>query len=179
MSKSFLIADILSVTEKPQAGGQEGNHHDSPTLDSSTESDRLELQTTDLSFASLHRAKCQRRRRTAFTNPQLQYLEKKFRCQKYLSVSDRAEVSRKLDLSETQVKTWYQNRRTKWKRQTTPEARAQELRHHMCDAMDCPGSSHVTGGGPVSPLQLRLAMAIAVNTDPVLAQYCLRAAGVI
>ena len=56
-------------------------------------------------------SKKQRRRRTAFTLAQLQYLERKFRCQKYVSVSGRAEVARILRLSETQVKTWYQNRR--------------------------------------------------------------------
>ncbi|KAK2167916.1 hypothetical protein LSH36_22g03035 [Paralvinella palmiformis] len=44
-----------------------------------------------------------RRRRTAFTHAQLQYLERKFRCQKYLSVADRADVADKLNLSETQL----------------------------------------------------------------------------
>lgn len=52
-----------------------------------------------------------RRRRTAFTHAQLQYLERKFGCQKYLSVADRADVAECLGLTETQVKTWYQNRR--------------------------------------------------------------------
>lgn len=52
-----------------------------------------------------------RRRRTAFTHTQLAYLERKFRCQKYLSVADRSDVADALNLSETQVKTWYQNRR--------------------------------------------------------------------
>lgn len=52
-----------------------------------------------------------RRRRTAFTHAQLAYLERKFRCQKYLSVADRSDVADALNLSETQVKTWYQNRR--------------------------------------------------------------------
>lgn len=52
-----------------------------------------------------------RRRRTAFTHAQLAYLERKFRCQKYLSVADRSDVAETLNLSETQVKTWYQNRR--------------------------------------------------------------------
>lgn len=52
-----------------------------------------------------------RRRRTAFTHAQLAYLERKFRCQKYLSVADRSDVAETLSLSETQVKTWYQNRR--------------------------------------------------------------------
>jgi len=36
---------------------------------------------------------------------------------KYLSVQDRMELAARLNLSDTQVKTWYQNRRTKWKRQ--------------------------------------------------------------
>lgn len=43
-----------------------------------------------------------RRRRTAFTHSQLAYLERKFRCQKYLSVADRGEVASHLNLSETQ-----------------------------------------------------------------------------
>ncbi|CAG9837468.1 unnamed protein product [Diabrotica balteata] len=46
-----------------------------------------------------------RRRRTAFTHAQLAYLERKFRCQKYLSVADRSDVADALNLSETQVKT--------------------------------------------------------------------------
>ncbi|XP_045453296.1 transcription factor LBX2-like [Melitaea cinxia] len=67
-----------------------------------------------------------RRRRTAFTHAQLAYLERKFRCQKYLSVADRGDVADALNLSETQVKTWYQNRRTKWKRQN--QLRLEQLR---------------------------------------------------
>ncbi|XP_042229464.1 barH-like 2 homeobox protein [Homarus americanus] len=67
-----------------------------------------------------------RRRRTAFTHAQLAYLERKFRVQKYLSVADRSDVAEALNLSETQVKTWYQNRRTKWKRQN--QMRLEQLR---------------------------------------------------
>ncbi|XP_060854337.1 homeobox protein B-H1-like [Rhopalosiphum padi] len=63
-------------------------------------------------------SKKQRKARTAFTDHQLQTLEKSFERQKYLSVQDRMELAAKLNLSDTQVKTWYQNRRTKWKRQT-------------------------------------------------------------
>ncbi|XP_043245785.1 barH-like 1 homeobox protein [Amphibalanus amphitrite] len=59
-----------------------------------------------------------RKARTAFTDHQLQTLEKSFERQKYLSVQDRMELAAKLNLTDTQVKTWYQNRRTKWKRQT-------------------------------------------------------------
>jgi hypothetical protein len=62
--------------------------------------------------------KKQRKARTAFTDHQLNCLEKSFERQKYLSVQDRMELAARLNLSDTQVKTWYQNRRTKWKRQT-------------------------------------------------------------
>ena len=48
---------------------------------------------------------------SAFTDSQLQTLETSFERQKYLSVQDRMELAAKLNLTDTQVKTWYQNRR--------------------------------------------------------------------
>ena len=53
----------------------------------------------------------QMKARTAFTDYQLQTLERTFEKQKYLSVQDRQELAAKLNLTDTQVKTWYQNRR--------------------------------------------------------------------
>ncbi|KAM3912478.1 barH-like 1 homeobox protein isoform 2-T2 [Leptodactylus fuscus] len=64
------------------------------------------------------RLKKPRKARTAFTDHQLAQLERSFERQKYLSVQDRMELAASLNLTDTQVKTWYQNRRTKWKRQT-------------------------------------------------------------
>ncbi|KAK7105741.1 hypothetical protein V1264_017081 [Littorina saxatilis] len=60
--------------------------------------------------------KC-RRSRTVFTELQLMGLEKRFETQKYLSTPDRMELAESLGLSQIQVKTWYQNRRMKWKKQ--------------------------------------------------------------
>ncbi|XP_069122576.1 barH-like 2 homeobox protein [Argopecten irradians] len=74
-------------------------------------------QQTD-SVTGLMKPKKPRKARTAFTDHQLNSLEKTFERQKYLSVQDRMELAAKLNLTDTQVKTWYQNRRTKWKRQT-------------------------------------------------------------
>lgn len=43
-------------------------------------------------------------------------LEKKFQKQKYLSTPDRLDLAQSLGLTQLQVKTWYQNRRMKWKK---------------------------------------------------------------
>ena len=59
----------------------------------------------------LMKTKKPRKARTAFTDHQLSCLEKSFERQKYLSVQDRMELAAKLSLTDTQVKTWYQNRR--------------------------------------------------------------------
>lgn len=52
-----------------------------------------------------------RKARTIFTDKQLQELENTFEKQKYLSVQDRMELAHRMGLTDTQVKTWYQNRR--------------------------------------------------------------------
>lgn len=66
---------------------------------------------------SMESNKKPRKARTAFSDLQLKTLERQFDRQKYLSVQDRTDLAQRLGLSDTQVKTWYQNRRTKWKRQ--------------------------------------------------------------
>lgn len=52
-----------------------------------------------------------RKARTIFTDKQLQELETMFDKHKYLSVQDRMELAQRMGLTDTQVKTWYQNRR--------------------------------------------------------------------
>lgn len=68
-------------------------------------------KSSSSSTLSSAQSKKQRKARTAFTDHQLQTLEKSFERQKYLSVQDRMELAAKLQLTDTQVKTWYQNRR--------------------------------------------------------------------
>ncbi|XP_033326677.1 homeobox protein GBX-1 [Megalopta genalis] len=145
--KSFLIRDLLGdvLSERVHGDSEDDSavHSDSEdTIDpGSSPCTRLESPPPALSpspAAATSGKNCgtttsppsgrkPRRRRTAFTHAQLAYLERKFRCQKYLSVADRSDVADALSLSETQVKTWYQNRRTKWKRQN--QLRLEQLRH--------------------------------------------------
>lgn len=68
-------------------------------------------------LSSVDTNKKPRKARTAFSDLQLKTLERQFDRQKYLTVQDRTDLAQRLGLSDTQVKTWYQNRRTKWKRQ--------------------------------------------------------------
>ncbi|CAL8255467.1 unnamed protein product [Lota lota] len=59
----------------------------------------------------------QRRLRTKFTPEQINKLEKIFNKHKYLDAGERLKTVQKLNLSETQIRTWFQNRRMKLKRE--------------------------------------------------------------
>ncbi|XP_043205568.1 barH-like 2 homeobox protein [Amphibalanus amphitrite] len=159
--RSFLIRDILGRRDEAKeeqeeedvmtaASAEDGANEDFGAYGSSKcsshslaspDSIRGGYQSPEPA-CSEHQSKRPRRRRTAFSHGQLAFLERRFRVQKYLSVADRAEVADTLTLTETQVKTWYQNRRTKWKRQN--QLRLEQLRHHpsMTSQGDKPAGSY-------------------------------------
>ncbi|XP_029300658.1 barH-like homeobox 1b isoform X2 [Cottoperca gobio] len=139
VTSSFLIRDILADC-KPLAACAPYSSNGQPTQEvgrlaskiaedfmekmhsnSSSDSEYKEEGDREISSSrdsSQVRMKKPRKARTAFTDHQLAQLERSFERQKYLSVQDRMELAASLNLTDTQVKTWYQNRRTKWKRQT-------------------------------------------------------------
>ncbi|NXE84789.1 TLX3 protein, partial [Cochlearius cochlearius] len=63
--------------------------------------------------------------RTSFSRVQICELEKRFHRQKYLASAERATLAKALKMTDAQVKTWFQNRRTKWRRQTAEEREAE------------------------------------------------------
>ncbi|XP_068122083.1 T-cell leukemia homeobox protein 2 [Hyperolius riggenbachi] len=63
--------------------------------------------------------------RTSFSRLQICELEKRFHRQKYLASAERSSLAKSLRMSDSQVKTWFQNRRTKWRRQTAEEREAE------------------------------------------------------
>lgn len=87
-----------------------------------------------------HRMKKKRKLRTVFTEKQLEGLESKFAEKKYLSVPDRMELASRLELSETQVKTWFQNRRMKCKKQQVSDGQSEEV--------DCSNGDSVADSPP-------------------------------
>ena len=60
--------------------------------------------------------KKQRRSRASFSHQQLLELERRFSIQRYLSSEDRARLAANLNLTENQIKIWFQNRRYKTRR---------------------------------------------------------------
>lgn len=63
--------------------------------------------------------------RPLFSAHQTQTMEKEFAKCRYVTESRRAELALDLNLTEMQVKTWFQNRRTKWKKETKGEGEVQ------------------------------------------------------
>jgi len=148
---SFSIDAILGKTTEASDIVQQGHHGDEdkgqdiPVTEHSAKPepiaeaeddivDDTELLREDRQGLLMNKA---RRRRTAFTSSQLKSLEQKFRDKKYLTITERNNLAASLRLTDTQVKTWFQNRRTKWKKQMAPEFEA-SLRWEELNPVFCP-----------------------------------------
>ena len=86
--------------------------------------------------------KKKKKARTTFTGRQIWELENTFKEKKYLTSAERNELAELLNVTDCQVKIWFQNRRTKYKKlEVTPTC-----------AEDENGEERFTAGSPESPI---------------------------
>ncbi|KAL7377179.1 hypothetical protein ABVT39_023283 [Epinephelus coioides] len=116
-SNQVTEAGFSSGTEEETSGYEsEGGHSFSPSA------------PADCTSTSPASPPSGRRPRTAFTAEQISSLEKAFKRNAYLGTQDKAELCKRLNLSDKQIRNWFQNRRMKLKR-TVQDALA-----HACQA---------------------------------------------
>ncbi|XP_013111263.2 pituitary homeobox 3 [Stomoxys calcitrans] len=91
--------------------------------ESSFTEDNIDDSKSDITSDDDHGSNDDRKKRprTAFSASQIKALETEFERGKYLSVAKRTALAKQLHLTETQIKIWFQNRRTKWKRKYTAD----------------------------------------------------------
>ncbi|XP_050790699.1 homeobox protein DLX-4 [Gopherus flavomarginatus] len=70
-----------------------------------------------------------RKPRTIYSSLQLQALNQRFQQTQYLALPERAELAAQLGLTQTQVKIWFQNKRSKYKKIMKQGSSAQEGEH--------------------------------------------------
>jgi len=108
-----------------------------------------------------------KKQRPLFSPHQIQTMEKEFAKQRYVTEDKRAQLALEVNLTENQVKTWFQNRRTKWKKETKDEAssasrRSQGEMEHVLLSMQ----------GTLSPFYQNTCADPRANPFRILPQYC-------
>ncbi|XP_069140063.1 homeobox protein Nkx-6.2-like [Argopecten irradians] len=74
--------------------------------------------------------------RPTFSGQQIFALEKTFEQTKYLAGPERARLAYALGMSESQVKVWFQNRRTKWRKKHAAEMATAKKKQEQAEELD-------------------------------------------
>uniref|UniRef100_A0A8D0HE08 Homeobox domain-containing protein n=1 Tax=Sphenodon punctatus TaxID=8508 RepID=A0A8D0HE08_SPHPU len=101
-----------------------GGHSGAPTVDHE--------KTTIIENGEIRlngKGKKIRKPRTIYSSLQLQALNQRFQQTQYLALPERAELAAQLGLTQTQVKIWFQNKRSKYKKIMKQGSSVQEGEH--------------------------------------------------
>ena len=83
--------------------------------------------------------------RPTFNGHQIYHLEKTFETTKYLAGPERARLAKALRMSENQVKVWFQNRRTKWRKKLSRDRTCEPIESLLEDKSYPTLSAHLSG----------------------------------
>ncbi|CAH0777370.1 unnamed protein product [Bemisia tabaci] len=83
--------------------------------------------------------------RPTFSGQQIFALEKTFEQTKYLAGPERAKLAYALGMSESQVKVWFQNRRTKWRKKHAAEMATAKRKQEEAEESDEDGELRSSG----------------------------------
>ena len=92
------------------------NHHQTPAQQLSSYLSSLNGQSAGGKITHHSIGNKKKRVRTIYTPEQLERLEKEFERTQYMVGHDRLSLAAELNLSEVQVKVWYQNKRIKFRK---------------------------------------------------------------
>ncbi|XP_044739862.1 homeobox protein Hox-B5b-like [Chrysoperla carnea] len=128
-------------------------HHQQRSTDRATNK-----HTSGGAFNGSHKKTAKSKRvRTIFTPDQLERLEAEFERQQYMVGPERLYLAHTLQLTEAQVKVWFQNRRIKWRkhhleithqRLAVIKQQQQQLQHHLLQEAENTMDSSTSSGGP-------------------------------
>ena len=120
VSSNTETSNSVSKTVNSSSPSTSTNNFFSNFEDNSGKRDLLAFDSLDAlssTVESLDASLRKKKTRTVFSRSQIYRLESMFEMKRYLSSTERSNLASTLNLTETQVKIWFQNRRNKWKRQ--------------------------------------------------------------